>query len=201
MLTTHHGGPFPPAARMSDYLRQLDDLDAEETEAACRRKTADRAADLTAIPLGARPVPIRLSILDTQRTVEKALLALADQVAADTHRAPLPVRPSSFAASTPRHWRQQHRVSRNAPTAALWLQARLLETPALSEIRVQQITFVAAGAAHRIDRALNLARLQTPLNRPCPQCAAPDGLFIEGGDGTEPAVWCAHCSWRRTAPA
>src|SRR5579884_3218027 len=69
-------------------------IDAEDREMAA----AERAADRNPEQIGVRPAPLRIHILDTMRTVEAALVHLADQVAADIQR---PAHPELRAAAGP----------------------------------------------------------------------------------------------------
>lgn len=83
---------WPPAGRMRDYLRSLDDLDAEEAEAERHRALALRTLERDPAQLGERPIPIRLRIHDTMRIVRASWSAgktgsvPAQRVEAGTHR-------------------------------------------------------------------------------------------------------------------
>src|SRR5690606_28834155 len=73
------------------YLARLDAADAEQLEYERHQAAHLRSLERDPIQLGTRPVPIRLHILDTMRTVEAALVACADDIAAAAQRAPITV--------------------------------------------------------------------------------------------------------------
>ncbi|MFJ4847567.1 hypothetical protein [Streptomyces sp. NPDC088733] len=85
MLTTHHGTTWPPSARLRDHLATL--TTAERDERAQRRM--DERADSTPDALGESPAPIRLTVLDTMRDVQQALVYCADVTAAEVQRPPM----------------------------------------------------------------------------------------------------------------
>lgn len=215
MLTTHHGAPWPPAGRMTDYLAALDAADREAVRTA---RAAQRAAERDPEQLGETAAPIRLTVLDTARAVEAGLLALADQVAAAVQRpaareirsaGPLDETGLRLALATtadqadPRRWRFVG--TRTVPQACTWLAARLDDAPGPFErLTLEQrdrITQAAAEAAARVDTALDLTRRATALDEPCPHCRG--DLELHSGDGQPPEVRCADCrrTWRESEPA
>lgn len=139
------------------------------------------------IQLGDRPVPVRLHILDTMRVVEAALVRCADDIAAAAQRAPIarPVACKANGSTyrslreariahqdrqrqvqlaladqrDPRRWK--YTGQRTASYAALWLLARVERVPGpcrrITEAEEARIGKVAAGAADRIERALDIA--------------------------------------------
>lgn len=198
------------------YLDVLDRADAEEIAEQREARGWQRAGTL---PLGERPVPIRLRVHDTMRGVERALLYCADQTASSVQRpaiSPAPIdwppadrlRRNTLAAAErndPRRWSWTDPRSRTAVLAAVWLLHRLDDAPGpftpLTPPQRDLIATVAAGAAQRVLAALDMARRTQTAPQPCPHCRGT--LRIEGGDGQPPAVRCAepHCGWTRTAEA
>ncbi|MGX1221970.1 hypothetical protein [Streptomyces ambofaciens] len=171
--------------------------------------------------IGQRPVPIRLFIADTMRVVEAALIACADDIAHHAQRAPiagptarrtathpyLTQREADIAAADrarraelahadlvdPRRWR--YTGHRTASHAALWLLARVERAPGpcrrITEDEEQRIGTVAAGAAARVERALDIAAQQRTLSTPCPDCNGP--VDVHGGEGRVPVAHCTGC--------
>lgn len=202
MLDTHHAAPWPPAGRMADYLKQLDQADAEQVQ---------QARELE-VPAGAPP--LRLAILDTARAVERVLLDTADQIASTVQRpaaralpaAPgdaigLRLRMAALADQADRsRWSWTARETRTAVHAAVWLSHRLDAAPgpfrSLTVLQREHIERVAVGARERIESALDLVRRRTAVTHPCPHCRG--GLEVHGGDGQAPAVQCDGCGWTRT---
>ncbi|MER5213679.1 hypothetical protein ABT063_24685 [Streptomyces sp. NPDC002838] len=205
-LATTGTGTWPPAGRMSDYLNALDQADEQLAEAArwqaaYNRKFLDRDPN----QVGETRPPLRIAILDTMRTVEAALVETADQVAAVVQRSPMPFAPRSWPAADrarrdqlaradaadPRRWRYTGR--RTAPYAALWLLARVQRGPgpftALEPRHDRLIVNVAAEAAQRVERALDIAANVATLTQACPDCGG--RLQIHGGAGAPPV---AHCT-------
>jgi hypothetical protein len=77
---------WPPAGRMTDYLRALDQADAEQLEYERHRALALRTLERDPAQIGERPIPIRLPIHETMRIVTAALVECADQIAASLAR-------------------------------------------------------------------------------------------------------------------
>ncbi|MFF4752667.1 hypothetical protein ACWD5R_11375 [Streptomyces sp. NPDC002514] len=209
---------WPPAGRISDYLTALDQADAELVEAAHWQAAYTRQyLDRDPNQVGATRPPLRIEILDTMRTVEAALVATADQVAAIVQRSPMPSAPRSWPAADrarrdqlahadatdPRRW--QYSGSRTATRAALWLLARVHGAPGpfrpLPDREAQLIANVAAGARQRIEQALDIGSRTAAIARPCPGCGG--RLEMHGGAGARPVAHCTGCghTWTHPDPA
>ncbi|MFF2189268.1 hypothetical protein [Streptomyces sp. NPDC058155] len=210
--TAGPGGTWPPARPGSEYLRALDETDTAEQQItaalahavshpqrltttrhhtgqlyyACRfcEHVGDGQAhpvreDRDAQQLGEHPAPIRLHIADACRAIEAALVGLADSIA-------------SRDAIDPTDWHNGVREQRDAPTAALWLLARLGDAtsccPAHDTERAR-IGQYAREAAARLDRALGIGRISAPLPLPCPWCGG--DLVMHTEAGTVMSVTCA----------
>ncbi|MEU3945432.1 hypothetical protein [Streptomyces sp. NPDC029526] len=200
------------------YLARLDAADAEQIEYERHQAAHLRTLERDPIQLGTRPVPIRLHILDTMRTVEAALVQCADDIAHAAQRAPITVpaarkadyrtlREARIAAAErtrqqqlahadrvdPRRWRWTG--TRTAPHAALWLLARIERAPGpcrrITEQEEQRIGVVAASAADRVERALDIAAQRRTLSAPCPGCGGP--VDVHGGEGRAPLAHCTGC--------
>lgn len=172
-LDSHGAAPWPPAGRMTTYLRAIEQLDIPQ------RGARDGSGT------GEAPAPLRIAVLDTMRAVEAALLRCADQIAAEN-------RINGSDPTHPQLW--PHPQRRTAPYAALWLcaraQGRFWPGRPLTTDQRQHLDRVADGATARIEQALHLARLTRWIDAEC-ACGGP--LYIEGGDGTPPAVRCDWC--------
>ncbi|AZM91451.1 hypothetical protein [Streptomyces sp. W1SF4] len=179
---------WPPAS-LQAYLRTVDEYDP-----------ADRSA------------PVRLHVIDTIRTVEAVLVALADQIAARVQSSPVSPAPADWAA---RGWSPADRDRRNAlaaadsadlarwpytgtrtaPQAAVWLAARVRGDVGpfrpLTGAELDEITRTAAGAAERVEHALGIRRRSVGTGRAC-GCGAE--LLLEGGDGRPPSLVCRACA-------
>ncbi|MEU4256294.1 hypothetical protein AB0B42_00560 [Streptomyces fradiae] len=194
---------------LRDYLRTLEQYDREEVAAL-------RALERDPAQIGERPVPISLRVYETMRTVESALIELADQTAADVQRpamaraprhwpAPDRARRDALAdadATDPRRWRYTGR--RTAPHAALWLCALIEGRPGpwrpLTDAHRARIGRVAAGALHRIETTLDTSTVTATLTQ---RCACGSVIEIHGGAGTPPLARCTGCgrTWRAPEPA
>ncbi|MFJ9657594.1 hypothetical protein ACIRPR_06450 [Streptomyces griseoflavus] len=210
---------WPPAGRMSDYLRALEEADAELAEAArWQAAYARQYLDRDPRQIGATRPPLRIEILDTMRAVQAALVACADDVAHAAQRAPLSV-PAARKADyrtlreariahqdrqraeqlahadrvDPRRWR--FTGTRTAPYAALWLLARVERAPGpcrrITDDEQRRIGVVAAGAAERVERALDIAARTAVIATPCPDCGGRIEMY--GGAGASPAACCTAC--------
>lgn len=207
-LATTGTTTWPPAGRMSDYLAALDEADAELAEAARMQAAYNRQyLDRNPHQIGATRPPLRITILDTMRTVETALIATADQVAAAVQRSPMPGAPRSWPAADrarrdklaladaadPRRWRYGGRHT--APHTALWLLARVQDRPGpfrpLPERERRLITNVAAEACTRVETALDIAERTATITHPCPDCGGQ--LQMHGGAGASPVAHCTSC--------
>ncbi|MFD8970515.1 hypothetical protein ACFV0C_36935 [Streptomyces sp. NPDC059568] len=233
LLTTRSADTWPPTSK-AEYAKQLDEHDAAEVAAGrhaqqlatIRHESGqlyyqcaecnhvgdghqhpvreDRADD----GLGERPVPLRLHVLDTMRTVTIAVTTLADQIAAVVQRAPITSnRPSKLDPRTmeierlaaldardPHRWRHNRPADNSPVAAARWLLARLREEKGPCEpLRAhhrQHIAEVAAEAARRIARVLGSDRRHDPMPRPCPWSGGVLTLH-HGGDEPE-QITCEH---------
>ncbi|MFG3170602.1 hypothetical protein [Streptomyces sp. NPDC048200] len=200
------------------YLAALDD--AEEQEARLHQAAHLRTLERDPIQLGVRPVPVRLHILDTMRTVETTLIACADDIAHAAQRAPIAApsarrtaiapyrtqREADIAAADrrrtqqlahadlvdPRRWRYTGR--RTAPHAALWLLARVERAAGpcrrITEDEGRRIGVVAAGAAERIEQALDIAAQRRTLEQRH-DCGG--AIDVHGGEGRVPVAHCTGC--------
>lgn len=157
--------------------------------------------------IGERPVPLSLFILDTMRDVEAALTETADQIAASVQRPPMPFAPSSWPAgdrerrnqlaradtADPRRWRWTGQ-RRPAPYTALWLLARVERRPGpfreLTVLEQEQIGTVAAGAAARVEQALDIAAQRRTLEQRH-DCGG--RIDVHGGEGRPPVAHCTGC--------
>ncbi|MGA5604026.1 hypothetical protein ACPCUF_23825 [Streptomyces griseoincarnatus] len=202
---------------LKGYLARLDQADAEQLEYERHQAAHLRSLERDPIQLGTRPVPVRLHILDTMRAVEAALIACADDIAATAQRAPISVpaarkadyrtlREARIAAADrerqqqlahadridPRRWRWTGR--RTAPHAALWLLARIERAPGpcrrITAQEEQRIATVAAGAADRVERALDIAAQSRTLEQ---RCACGGAIDVHGGEGRQPLAHCTGC--------
>jgi hypothetical protein len=207
-LTTTGTGTWPPAGRMTDYLAGLDAADAEEVAARWALRDLERSPE----QLGETRAPIRLHIHDTMRTVEAALVELADQIAADVQR-PVIAAPinrgwsdeihrtvallSAKDSADTRRWGYVGTDRRTAPYAALWLLGRHENTPGpfrkLTLAHADRIDRTAAEAAARVEQALQLTRHSQTLTE---TCACGGQLHLDGGDGTPAAIRCPACGRR-----
>ncbi|MFE6634697.1 hypothetical protein ACFVFT_14830 [Streptomyces tendae] len=190
------------------YLARLDAADADQLEYERHQAAHLRSLERDPIQLGERPVPVRLHILDTMRAVEAALNDTADQIASSTQRPPMAYAPTSWPAADrarrnalaradmadPRRWRWTGR-RRTAPYVALWLLARVEDKGGpfrkLTGSELEQIGVVAAGAAARVERALDIAAQQRTLSTPCPDCGG--AVDVHGGEGRTPVAHCTGC--------
>lgn len=197
------------------YLARLADADKLEYEQ--HQAAYLRTLERDPIQLGPRPVPVRLHILDTMRTVETDLVACADEIAHAAQRPPITVpaarkatyrtaREARIAADDrrrqqqlaladardPRRWRWTGR--RTAPHAALWLLARVERAPGpcrpLTDAEERHIAAVAARSAHRVEKALDIAAQRRTLEQPC---ACGGRIDIHGGEGRSPVAHCTGC--------
>ncbi|MFF3190526.1 hypothetical protein [Streptomyces misionensis] len=235
----------PPVDR-ADYLRRLEQHDRDEAAAAlqhaqhlithtdehgrpqyeclhCDYVGEGRAhlprADRDAVVLGERPVPLRLHVVDACRAVEAALVALADEIAAEVQPATLPpLRPvkhggyatrreaqvaaddrarraslSVLDSASPLRW--SYTTGRTAVRAAVWLLDQVEQQSGyckpLSPGHRARIALIAREAARRIERTIGGvgARHSVTLDRPCPYCG--DDLTLHRGGGLDDVVVCA----------
>ena len=178
---------------------------------------ADERADSSPDAPGERPVPVRLHILDTMNQVENDLTACADHIARQVQRDPIPLpsaRPATYTSQReadiayadrqrrtqlahadlvdPRRWRYTGR--RTAPHAALWLLARIERAPGpcwrLDDDQERRIGVVAAGAAVRVEQALDIAAQRRTLEQ-LHDCGG--RIDVHGGEGRAPVAHCTRC--------
>jgi hypothetical protein len=197
------------------YLARLED--AEQQEYNQHQAAHLRSLERDPIQLGDRPTPVRLHILDTMRAVEAALVACADDIARVAQRAPISVPAARKAdyrtlreariahqerqrqqqlahadAHDPRRWR--YTGQRTAPHAALWLLARVERAPGpcrrITEQEAARIGKVAAGAAERVERALDIAAQRRTLEQ---KCGCGGAIDVHGGEGRQPLAHCTGC--------
>ncbi|QPP07539.1 hypothetical protein G4Z16_15365 [Streptomyces bathyalis] len=98
---------WPPSG-LAAYLNALDQLDADEIALARQARLEDRA-DRPYDALDERPVPIRVAVHDTMRTVELALFDCADQIASAVQRPAARVKSAGPATKSAdaSHWPQR----------------------------------------------------------------------------------------------
>ncbi|MBW5420304.1 hypothetical protein GKQ77_01795 [Streptomyces sp. BG9H] len=188
------------------YLAALDQTDADRLEYDRHQAAHLRSLERSSDQIGERPAPVRLHILDTMRAVETALVETADQTAAVVQRSPMTYAPRGWPtadrarrdvlaradALDPRRWRYAGR--RTAPYAALWLLARVARAAgpftALPEREERHIGCVAAGAAARVERALDIAVQRRTLEQRH-DCGG--AIDVHGGEGRAPLAHCTGC--------
>lgn len=183
------------------YMAALDETDL------------DAAAELRALErdpaqIGQRPIPIRLSVYETMRTVQAALVEVADQIAAIAQRPAMSYAPKSWPANDkrrrdqlahadivdPRRWHWTG-TPPTAPYAALWLLGRVQATPGpfkpLTAAQHQHIGHVAAESRRRIEHILDTGSQTATLTPPCPDCGGT--ITVHGGAGSSPLANCGQC--------
>ena len=199
------------------YLARLDQADEEQLEYERHQAAHLRSLERDPLQLGDRPTPVRLHVLDTMRAVEAALTACADDIARQVQRAPMAM-PSARRAqygsqreadiayrdrqrqaalaqadlADPRRWR--HTGRRDAVRASLWLCARVEYRPGpcqpINDAQARRIGKVAAGAAERVEKALDIAAQQRTLAQ---RCACGGEIDMHGGEGRAPVAHCNGC--------
>lgn len=201
---------------LRSYLNTLEQYDPDELEARRHQAAALRALERDPGQLGERPIPIRLRVHETMRTVHVALVETADQIAADIQRPVMSPLPAGYPDADRRRREQLVLQDRNdtrrwtwtgtrpdAPHAALWLLARIQGAPGpfqpLTKAHSRHIARVAAEAARRVETVLDLGaeRRQLDDNHPCP-CGG--RIDIHGGAGATPVAHCTRCGaiWTET---
>ncbi|MGW2933970.1 hypothetical protein ACWDA7_19450 [Streptomyces sp. NPDC001156] len=201
---------WPPAGRMSEYLRALEQRDAELLEAERHRALALRTLERDPSQLGERPIPIRLPIHETMRIVRAALVHCADQIAGSVQRPVMGLLPDGYPEkdrrrreqlvkqdrSEPRRWSWTG-TRPDAPHAALWLLSRVQGAPGpfrpLTEPQLDHIAAVARGAAERVEQALDITGGKAPLAQPCPRLGCGGRIEMYGGAGAQPVAHCTKC--------
>ncbi|MFF3300946.1 hypothetical protein [Streptomyces sp. NPDC002908] len=192
--------------------------------AALEETDLDAAAELRALErdpaqIGIRPIPMRLAVYATMRTVEAALTGCAAAVAEHVQRPPMPMpapRRAAYArtradrvawddharrvqaaqddAADPRRWKWTG-VAPTAPYAALWLLARVQGAPGpfrpLQDAQRHHVAAVAAEARRRVEAILDTGAATAELSRPCPDCGGT--ITVYGGAGASPLANCRDC--------
>ncbi|WP_431784359.1 hypothetical protein [Streptomyces chumphonensis] len=176
LLTTTSGSTWPPTMGTTEYLRALDEHDATDT-------AASREPRL----LGESPAPLNLHVLDTCRSIDAALSALADEIALEAQRPrvveprpnaldPLTLDLTRLAAADrrdPQRWHYAH-DRRTTDRAAAWLLARVEGTPGpsrpLHDAQLRRIARVVAGAQARMAAHVGGEERHDAMDRPCPWC-------------------------------
>ncbi|QJT01772.1 hypothetical protein G9272_16845 [Streptomyces asoensis] len=212
---------WPPAGRMSDFVRDLEQRDAEQLATERQRSAELRALERDPGQIGERPIPIRLTVHETMTTVQGDLVECADQVAAAVQRHVIGQLPKGYPLTArqrreleimrdrrdPRRW-SWTKTRPDAPYAALWLLARVQGAPGpfrpLDVRQLDQVSAVARQAARMVEAALDLGEGRAYLARPCPLCGG--RLAMYGGAGAVPVARCGTCGhvWggsKLTAPA
>jgi hypothetical protein len=167
--------PVPVRLHILDIMRQVEDALVQCAD--------DIAAAAQRAPI-AGPTARRTAVAPylTQRE--------ADIAAADRHRRAELARADLV---DPRRWRYTG-DRRTAPHAALWLLARVQRAPGpcrrITEQEEQRIGHVAAGAAARVERALDIAAQQRTLEQ---RCACGGAIDVHGGEGRAPLAHCTGC--------
>jgi hypothetical protein len=182
------------------YLAALNEFDAAEAAAL-------RAMERDPAQIGERPIPIRLKVHETMRTVQAALVECADVVAGSVQRVAMSPAPAYWPAgdrerrnqlartdaADPRRWRWTG-TRPGGQYAALWLLARVEGAPGpfrpLDEAQAAFIGTIARGAAERIEATLDIGSATAALARPCP-CGGT--ITVHGGGGASPLANCGAC--------
>ncbi|MEU7962391.1 hypothetical protein AB0D09_02810 [Streptomyces sp. NPDC049097] len=199
---------WPPAGRMSDYMRALEQRDAEQMEAEQHRALTLRTLERDPTQIGVRPIPIRLTIHETMRVVQAALVLCADQIAGSVQRPVMGLLPDGYPKADlarrqrlalrdrqdPRRWSWTG-TRPSAQHAALWLLGRVQGVPGpfrpLTAPQLDHVASVARGAADRVVQALDVGERTATLTRPCPQCKGTVKMY--GGAGASPVARCTAC--------
>lgn len=210
---------WPPAGRMSEFTRDVEQRDADQLAVEQRDAAALRLLERDPSQIGERPIPIRPAVYETMRAVRQDLLDVADHIAAAVQRSPVkPPAPwrSGYArtraervawedharrveaaqqdAADPRRWSWSG-VRPDAPVAALWLLDRVLGRPGpfrpLHVVDTDLIAGAAGRAARQVEAALDVGAGRAYLTRPCPRCAG--RLTVYGGAGALPVARCRGC--------
>lgn len=176
--------------------------------------------DRDALQLGERPVPLRLHVVDACRAVEAALVACADEIAAEVQPSPLaPMRPvknggyttareariaaddrdrrnALAARDASAHGRWTYTGGRTALRAAAWLLDQVDGSSVCTPLSAEQrgrIALVARAAAARIERTIGGSAMQRAVpmaDSPCLYCGGRLTLHT-GGDQVD-RVTCEH---------
>jgi hypothetical protein len=169
-LDTPPADTWPPRESRT-FVLQLEA--AEQAAAEARQERAER----TATALGERPVPIRLTVLDTITLVEQQLLDLADQCA---RLEPADIPPAE-------RWRYNASWRHGAPWACTWLTGALAW---LAPADRDRVTTTAAACRRHVEQALGLRQREDQLGR---QCFCGGRLVLRHGGPQIPEVQCLGC--------
>nr|WP_119589814.1 hypothetical protein [Streptomyces scabiei] len=199
---------WPPAGRMNDHLRALDQRDAEQLADERARALELRTLERDPAQIGERPIPIRLHIHETMRIVRAALGDCADQTASSVQRPVMGLLPEGYPKADrvrrellvmqdrhdPRRWKWAS-ARPDAPYTALWLLGRVQGAPGpfrpLTGPQLDHIASVARHCALRVEQALDVGEQKATLARPCPDCGGQ--LQMHGGAGALPVARCTAC--------
>ncbi|MEH0650685.1 hypothetical protein QA995_14890 [Streptomyces scabiei] len=196
---------WPPAGRMADHIRTLDQRDEEQLADERARALELRTLERDPAQIGERPIPIRLPIHETMRVVHAGLVDCADAIAGSVQRPVMGLLPDGYPAADrarrellvmqdrrdPRRW-SWTRTPPRAPLVALWLLGRIQGAPGpfrpLTPPQLDHIASVARGCARRVEDALDVGERKAALARPCPGCGG--RLTLHGGAGAAPVARC-----------
>lgn len=213
---------WPPAGRMSDYLRALEQRDQDQVDRDLANALLDRIlerADSASDAPGERPIPIRLPIHETMRIVRAALLHCADTVAEVVQRSPMkppPPRRAAYArtraervawedharriqaakddAADARRWRWTG-VRPDAPYTALWLLGRVQGAPGPFRLLPDAEAELIATVARGVAERVEQA-LDVGERTAAIALPCPEcggRLNLHGGAGVSPVARCAGC--------
>lgn len=211
LLQARTPATWPPAGRMADHQRDLDDLDAALAGMeVLHQQAALERAERTALAPGQRPAPLRVAVFDLIADLDAELLALADEIASAVQR---PAFTATVRSASPndqvarslalmglkdqndaRRWRF-NMAERTGATAAAWLAGRLdgADGPfaPLSDAQRARITHTAATCRARLDRMLgNQDVTRTPIGQ---QCSCGGVLEMLTGPAS-PVIRCTRCA-------
>ncbi|MFF9568477.1 hypothetical protein [Streptomyces sp. NPDC014685] len=209
--TTGPGTTWPPARPGAEYLRALDDQDAEQSLAAALAHALDHPQRLVTIrhhtgQLYYRcahcehvgeglPHPVREDRAPEQlgeRPVPVRLHIVDACRAIETALVALADSIAARDAADPADWYHGNREQRTAPAAAGWLLGQLGDGPCCPthDTDRARITECAREAAARLDRVLGTGRRSAHLpGMPCPWCGG--DLVMHTDAGTVMSVTCS----------
>ncbi|WP_416975635.1 hypothetical protein [Streptomyces sp. 4F14] len=205
-------------AGLRGYLARLNAADDEQLEYERLQAAHLRSLERDPMQLGARPIPIRVTILETMAGIHADLLQCADAIAETAQRAPMKppaprraayahtraervawedharrVRAAQDDAADRRRWRWTG-VRPDAPYAALWLLGRVQGAPGpfrpLTDGELRRVGGVARSAADRVERALDIAAQRRTLEQRH-DCGG--AIDVHGGEGRAPVAHCTGC--------
>lgn len=213
---------WPPAGRMSDYLRAIEQRDQDQMDRDLATALLDRIlerADSASDAPGERPIPIRLPIHETMRIVRAALLHCADTVAEVVQRTPMkapPPRRAAYArtraervawedhgrriqaaqddAADPRRWRWTG-IRPDAPYTAMWLLGRVQGAPGpFRPLTEGELERIATVARGAANRVEQALDVGERTAAISLPCPECGGrLTLHGGAGASPVAHCTKC--------